>query len=95
MDRTAKNKIPPKTAILENDTPCYYLINAVTSDIYELHVANRYKNDPLHMVHLTIKCHSTKVIWQSSTEKKTLEVFDHQIHQILATDVIGVSFDVQ
>ena len=27
--------------------------------------------------------------------KKTLFIFDHQIHQKLATDVIGVSFDVQ
>ena len=27
--------------------------------------------------------------------KKNLEVFDHQIHQKLATDVIGVSFDAQ
>ena len=29
------------------------------------------------------------------TEKKKLKVFDHQIHQNLATDVIGVSFDAQ
>ena len=29
------------------------------------------------------------------TEEKTLKVFDHQIHQKLATDVIGVSFDAQ
>ena len=27
--------------------------------------------------------------------KKPLKVFDHQIHQKLATDVIGVSFDAQ
>ena len=27
--------------------------------------------------------------------KKNLAVFDHQIHQTLATDVIGVSFDAQ
>ena len=27
--------------------------------------------------------------------KKKLDVFDHQIHQKLATDVIGVSFDAQ
>ena len=27
--------------------------------------------------------------------KKTLKVFDHQIHQKFATDVIGVSFDAQ
>ena len=29
------------------------------------------------------------------TEKNTLDVLDHQIHQKLATDVIGVSFDAQ
>ena len=28
-------------------------------------------------------------------EKQTLEVYDHQIQQKLATDVIGVSFDAQ
>ena len=28
-------------------------------------------------------------------KKKTLDVFDHQIHHKLATDVIGVSFDAQ
>ena len=28
-------------------------------------------------------------------EEKKLEVFDHQIHQKLATDVVGVSFDAQ
>ena len=28
-------------------------------------------------------------------KEKTLKVFDHQIHQKLATDVIGVSFDAQ
>ena len=28
-------------------------------------------------------------------KKKKLKVFDHQIHQKLATDVIGVSFDAQ
>ena len=27
--------------------------------------------------------------------RKNIDVFDHQIHQKLATDVIGVSFDVQ
>ena len=27
--------------------------------------------------------------------RKKLKVFDHQIHQKLATDVIGVSFDAQ
>ena len=26
-------------------------------------------------------------------QKKTLKVFDHQIHQELGTDVVGVSFD--
>ena len=28
-------------------------------------------------------------------KKKPLDGFDHQIHQKLATDVIGVSFDAQ
>ena len=28
-------------------------------------------------------------------KKEKLKVFDHQIHQKLATDVIGVSFDAQ
>ena len=29
------------------------------------------------------------------TQKITIEIFDRQIHQKLAADVIGVSFDVQ
>ena len=28
-------------------------------------------------------------------KNKTVKVFDHQIHQKLATDVIGMSFDAQ
>ena len=47
-NRTAKNNILPKIAILENDIPCLYLINAVTFDIYELYLTNMYKNDSLY-----------------------------------------------
>ena len=39
---------------------------------------------------------STEKIFDGRLQKKkTLDVFDHQIHQKLATDVIGVSFDAQ
>ena len=43
------------------------------------------------------KCKSPREssVQMMSTEEKTLEVFDHQIHQKLATDVIEVSFDAQ
>ena len=61
-----KNKMPLKMAILENGVPYFHLINDVTFDIFELHMANRYKNDSLHMVHLNIKCHRPKVIWRSN-----------------------------
>ena len=57
-----------------------------------------------HDIHTNTLNKKLKTIeYMMSTEKnprrpiteKPLKVFDHQIHQKLATDVIGVSFDAQ